>query len=99
MIEIDYKSDYYGFDISIKGHAGFAKEGKDIVCAGVSILIQTLVARVKEVTVSYQINYDRKQIRHIEASGREAADIFRTILVGLKLLADHYPEYITLGRL
>ncbi|UNT92234.1 ribosomal-processing cysteine protease Prp [Allobaculum sp. Allo2] len=37
MIDTDLKT-----DIQIKGHAGYAPAGSDIVCAAVSILYETL---------------------------------------------------------
>ena len=35
------KQEYMGFDCG--GHAGFAFRGKDVVCAGISILVQNTV--------------------------------------------------------
>lgn len=36
--------------ITIKGHARYAEEGKDIVCAAVSILSWTLIKSLQELT-------------------------------------------------
>lgn len=36
--------------IEIKGHAGYAKPGKDIVCAAVTILIYTLLQSLADLT-------------------------------------------------
>ena len=36
--------------IEIKGHAGYAKPGKDIVCAAVTILIYTLLQSLGDLT-------------------------------------------------
>lgn len=52
MITITRRKD----GISIKGHANYAKPGKDIVCAGVSALVQTLIQSVEELTAD-QIEY------------------------------------------
>ena len=37
-------------EIKIKGHAGYDEPGKDIVCAGVSTLVQTLIQSIEELT-------------------------------------------------
>ena len=40
--------------IEISGHAGYAEYGKDIVCAGVTALTQTLIQSIDDLTaVSY----------------------------------------------
>lgn len=36
--------------IRVEGHAGFGPPGRDIVCAGVSALFQTLVWSIEDVT-------------------------------------------------
>ena len=43
--------------ITIKGHAGYAPLGQDIVCAGVSTLAQTLIASIEALTED-AIQYD-----------------------------------------
>ena len=37
-------------EIGVDGHAGFGPPGRDIVCAGVSALFQTLVWSIEDVT-------------------------------------------------
>ena len=34
--------------MEISGHAGYAELGKDIVCAGVTALMQTLIQSIKD---------------------------------------------------
>ena len=53
MIEVNVRPD----GITVDGHAGYAECGKDIVCAGVTALIQTLIGSLKELT-SDDIKYD-----------------------------------------
>ena len=36
--------------VTITGHAGYEEPGKDIVCAAVSVLVQTLAASAKRLT-------------------------------------------------
>ncbi len=44
----DKNQNYVGFDCT--GHAGFAEHGRDIVCAGISILVQTTMLSLEEFT-------------------------------------------------
>ena len=45
MIEIHYYRGYHR--ITVRGHAGSAEEGKDLVCAAVSALVLTAAANVR----------------------------------------------------
>ena len=46
MITITHRNN----KITVRGHAGYAKHGKDIVCASISTLTQVFVASVEEMT-------------------------------------------------
>lgn len=48
MIYINYRNTPEEFEITFKGHAGFAENGKDIVCAGVSVLFSELLFAAKK---------------------------------------------------
>ena len=37
-------------EITVSGHAGYADKGHDIICAAVSVLVNTLAASMEEVT-------------------------------------------------
>ena len=43
MTKVFYREYYDNTLIVIEGHSGFAESGKDVVCAGVSALVFTLV--------------------------------------------------------
>ena len=53
MIEVKRGTDR----ITIKGHAGYADAGNDIVCAAVSALAQTLIRSIEDLTET-KIEYD-----------------------------------------
>ena len=36
-------------EITVEGHAGYDKPGKDIVCAGISAITTTLIATLEEI--------------------------------------------------
>lgn len=93
MTNIVYNTENNGFFLEAKGHSGFAAYGKDIVCAAISVLLQTLVEELKK--SSPYLNYSmRDGYVFIHASGPNTPIIFDTILTGLELIEDCYPEHI-----
>jgi uncharacterized protein YsxB (DUF464 family) len=83
-------------NITIKGHAGYAPHGQDIVCAAVSTLAQNLIASIEALTVS-EIQYDMQpgavEIRYRNLS--EAAQLLvDSFFVGIRMIADSYPENV-----
>jgi len=88
---------------SIKGHAYADEPGKDIVCAGISILAQTAVLALHEVgniDVIYEMDDGFLQCEipnNIEANQRERANIILdTMIIGIKGTVEMYPDYIKL---
>ena len=86
--------------ISIKGHAGYAPIGQDIVCAAVSALVQTFVASVGElttdkikVTTNEQGQINNIQYRNLSAQGQVLLSSF---FVGIRMIADAYPNNVKL---
>lgn len=94
MIVVDVRKD----GITVSGHAGYAEAGKDIVCAGVTALVQGLIKSIKDLT-SDQIQYDitpgRADIhfKNLSEAGRLLVDSF---FLGICLIADDFPEHIKL---
>lgn len=93
---------------SIKGHAGYADYGKDIVCAAMSILAQTTLLSLVEVcgldenTIKYSIDeksgfIDVELPKDIEISILEKTQILlESLIVGINSIVESYPEYVTL---
>lgn len=84
--------------ISIKGHAGYAPHGQDIVCAAVSTLTQVFLASVEELTednlkCELRAGNTLIQYRNLTANAQLLLDSF---FVGLKMIADSYPENVQL---
>ena len=48
MTKVFYREYYDNTLIVIEGHSGFAESGKDVVCAGVSALVFTLVNCIRD---------------------------------------------------
>jgi uncharacterized protein YsxB (DUF464 family) len=86
--------------ISVKGHAGYADQGKDIVCAGVSVLAQTLVYSLEELTedkIDCSMQSGDIFIKFWTLSG-QAQLLVESFLLGIQSIADAYPENVTLSK-
>ena len=90
--------------LNAEGHAGAAEPGEDIVCAGISALVQTLLNMMNEeegngrLTVWWMMEPGKTRI-HVESVkswkyGLIARTCFRMAVMGLKDIAEQYPEYI-----
>ena len=82
--------------IEMSGHAGYAEAGKDIVCAAVTALTQTLIRSLEDLArdkIQYEISPGRADIhyRNLSEEGRLLIDSF---FIGGCLIADEFPEYV-----
>ncbi len=86
-------------DLSIltEGHANYAEKGKDIVCAAVSILLNTYAAELLRLGDIPQIRDEENSydIRP-EAAMEKVKPAFETIRSGLRLLSEVYKKYVRL---
>lgn len=82
--------------IEISGHAGYAEYGKDIVCAGVTALTQTLIQSIDDLTddkIEYRISPGKVEVeyRNLSEKSKTLVDSF---FVGICLIAEEFPEYV-----
>lgn len=92
MIEVNVKPD----GIIIDGHAEYAEPGKDIVCAGVAALTQTLIGSLKELTsddIKYDISPGRANINYGNLS-EESRILVDSFFIGICMIADEFPDYV-----
>ena len=75
---------------------GFTTLG--VVCAAISILVQTLAIRLEDVTDKYTTHIEPGDVE-ITGEGIRAVDTFWTVFTGLKALSDSYPENVKTGAL
>ena len=92
MIAVSVRKD----GIKIQGHAGYAENGKDIVCAGVTALVQTLIKSIEGLTqdkIQYEISPGRVDIhcRDLSEAGKLLVDSF---FIGICLIADEFPDHV-----
>ena len=82
--------------ITIEGHAGYAEAGKDIVCAGVTALVENLIDSIEGLTsdtIQYEISHGRVDIHYKDLSeaGKLLVDSF---FLGISGIAQDFPEYV-----
>lgn len=85
--------------IDVRGHAGYAPAGQDIVCAGASTLMQALVyALAGEDGVQSDVWEEPEGPRLCVSAaapvGPETAGAFELVKAGFALLAERYPEHV-----
>ena len=94
MIAVSVRKD----GITVSGHANYAEAGKDIVCAGVTALVQGLIRSMESLTrdqIQYDITPGRADIhfKDLSEAGKLLVDSF---FLGICLIADDFPEHIKL---
>ena len=92
MIAVSVRKD----GIEVRGHANYAETGKDIVCAGVTALTQTLIRSLEDLTrneIEYEISPGRADIhyRDLSEEGKLLVDSF---FIGVCQIADEFPDYV-----
>ncbi len=107
MIRVKVKRDGGGNPIlvEIRGHALFAPQGSDIVCAAVSVLAQSIVYAMEDLLDLYPPVKAEKgyfclcRPALLEAKKRDGFFLlFETMLVGLRETARTYPQYISMEQ-
>ncbi len=78
MIEAVYDRD--ALTLTLTGHAEYAPKGQDIVCAGVSTLVYTLIngCRCEIVGATVRVKDDRR--------------VYDAVLTGLKMISEKFPK-------
>ena len=92
MIAVSVRKD----GIEVSGHAGYAENGKDIICAGMTALVQTLVKSVGDLTedkIECEISPGRADIhyRNLSEAGKLLVDSF---FIGICMIADEFPDHV-----
>lgn len=99
MIKITHNTERDGTEcrhtITIKGHAGYAPIGEDIVCAGVSTLAYTLIARLEDLK-AWEFKHKDSKTDGMTIScvttdhDEDIKEAIRFAMQGFTLLQDHY---------
>ena len=92
MIAVSVRKD----GITVSGHAIYAEAGKDIVCAGVTALVQGLIRSMESLTrdqIQYDITPGRADIYYgnLSEAGSLLVDSF---FIGVCQIADEFPDHV-----
>lgn len=96
MITVKINKWRYVYKIRISGHAGYGKEGNDIVCAGVSSLAYALSTGLKDILHKNEVDAKNASMEY-SATWKEHNDVWVWKLInaienGLEWIANQYPE-------
>lgn len=97
MIKARYIAEGNTHSLSVHGHANYDKYGKDIVCAGVSALIQALIGWAENHPHIIEcVNIDDQNGEVIiECQGEEdVAAVFYMTAIGVEQIAEAYPNHV-----
>lgn len=92
MIEVRVRMD----GITLTGHSGYDQPGRDVVCAGVTALCQTLVRSIEsltEDTIKYEISPGRADIQYGNLS-EKSKTLVDSFFIGICMIADEFPDYV-----
>ncbi len=91
---------YLGFDSM--GHAGYGEEGEDIVCAGISALVQNAVNSIEALTQDmFDVNANEEagliSFRFRRTPSHDSEVLINSLVLGLQGIQNFYGnEYISL---
>ena len=94
MIEVSLVQQSDQWQFSVKGHAGYAPKGQDIVCAAASILYMTLKNGAHK---QGWLMHCQEAEGDCELRGRltdEAVTVLKVLSGAWRQLADYYPGYV-----
>lgn len=92
MIEVKIRPD----EITLFGHANYAVAGQDIVCAGATALVQTLIRSIEDLTrdeIEYKVSPGWVDIQYGNLS-EKARTLVDSFFVGICMIADEYPDCV-----
>lgn len=94
MLKVSISEDKDTVCVIAEGHTGYAEEGKDIVCAGVSALLQTfLLWLMEEYGERLKVKKEKGFLRMIFPANPKSKFIFSIFLKGLREISKLYPDY------
>ena len=96
MVKVSFESDSINIVVRASGHALFDKKGSDIVCASISVLIQSWYMSEKELCGADTRMEQTKDnlVVKVNNYGQEELLLFKSLVLSLYTLENQYPEYI-----
>ena len=98
MIKVSYQSDENKYSyLKVTGHAEFADEGQDLICAAVSSIFYGLMNALDEMPNDAEVhdNPDDIEIR-ILSDDQTVQDYINLVLIQLKTIEYSYGDFISI---
>ena len=95
MIEIIVRKD----SIMITGHSQYDQPGRDVVCAGVTALCQTLIRSIEDLTedtIEYEISPGKADIKYGNLS-EESKTLVDSFFLGICMISKEFPDYVQIA--
>lgn len=93
----------------ISGHANYRASGEDIICAGVSMISQTIleslvkVSKIREDEIIYSIDEDTGFLDVLIPDNlkdnvlNDSQVLLKSLITGIELMVEAYPDYIKMA--
>lgn len=100
MTEVSLQRDGDLIVLMIDGHAEYAENGADIVCAACSALSGTFATMISNLPIAASVKFDSartKVVINCKGSGTYALQVKYAIdfvMLGYRLLAERYPDNV-----
>ena len=97
MITAVYTKEENTHRLTVSGHANYSEKGSDIVCAGVSALVQSLIGWIENNPCEVDLISidDKKGEVLIECEGGEdISAVFYMAAIGLEQIANAYADHV-----
>lgn len=99
MINITISNPHGRFKkLEIKGHAGYAEYGKDIVCAGVSSIVGGINALERQESFKIKCEDGDVEIEKVGNISKHDSIVLSTMIMQLKTVAESYGNYIQIKK-
>ena len=87
--------------ITIKGHAGFAEEGRDLICAAISAIGYGLMNAIDEMEPESCdiIDEENKIIINVNHDSVKLQNILSTALIMIKTVEEGYPRFVSIKNM
>ena len=106
-MQIDFRQERGQIQVRIRGHAGYAPAGEDIVCAAASMLValleETLLREntrggLRFLSVQKSNGVLKLDFSPTLSGWSRLSPVLEAVEHGFRLLADQYPSYVSLDH-
>lgn len=97
MVNAIYRVEETTHTLTVLGHANYDEYGKDIVCAGISSIVQALIGWLEENYYKancISVNPKEGEVIVSCEGGEDVAAVFQMASIGLEQIADCYPAHM-----